>query len=158
MSKPVVQFKFIGGAGFIRIGHRARIMVLDHLKSPIKGEWDVARTSPVIQIDRGGGTFETRNTIYKLWDEQSSPSFTWEITPFQFKWHNPLEGKLPSYNETVLLVVRGMYAVGELCRETGSYEDSYTSYDYWMDSDESQNWEWEDVTAWAKLPPLPQWV
>lgn len=149
MSKPVVQFKFIGGAGFIRIGHRARIMVLDHPKSSKGCGWEDGTTSEVLEINRERGTFETRNTVYKLWNEQSFPAFTGELTPFQFKWNNPLKGELPPYDQPVLLVVRGAYAVGELRRETGSY-------DYWIASDESQDWEWELVTAWAELPPLPQ--
>ena len=65
MSKPIVQFKFIGGAGFIRIGHRARIMVFDHPKISRGGRWEEVTTTEVIEIDREGGTFETQNTIYK---------------------------------------------------------------------------------------------
>lgn len=159
MDKPVVLFKFIGGAGFVRIGHRARIMVLDHPKSSKGGWWEEVTTTEVLEINREGGTFETRNTIYKLWKDQSFPAFTGELTPFQFKWNNPLEGKLPEYETPVLLVVKGEQQVGVLLQETGSWEDSYADAgDYWDSPlSDGQDWEWEDVTAWAELPPLPQW-
>lgn len=157
MNKPIVQFKFIGGAGFIRKGHQARIMVFNHPKSSKGGGWEEATTTEVLEINREEGTFETRNTVYKLWNQQSFPIVAGELAPHQYEWHNPLKGDLPQYNETVLLVVKGEPRIGKLRRETGSFEDSYASYDYWMDIAEREDWEWEDVTAWAELPLLPQW-
>lgn len=72
---------------------------------------------------------------------------------------NPLiyisQGPLPKYEEEVLLIVNGCYRIGARRREHGTWEDSYAAYDYWDDlQNEGQGWDWPDVTAWMKLPPI----
>lgn len=64
--------------------------------------------------------------------------------------------RLPAKETEVLVCCKGAWRIGAIFTDHPSYEDTYRAYDYWDDPNhEGQGWEWEDVTHWTDLPPLP---
>lgn len=66
--------------------------------------------------------------------------------------------ELPPQETEVLVMVKGKRRVGTLEWDVAGPEDSYKSYQYWEDSENHYDWEWDDVTHWQHLPPaiVPQ--
>lgn len=64
--------------------------------------------------------------------------------------------QLPPKETEVLVFCKGAWRIGALFTDHPTYEDNYTSYDYWDDPHhEGQGWEMDDVTHWTNLPALP---
>ena len=60
--------------------------------------------------------------------------------------------ELPPQETEVLVMVKGKRRVGSLEWDVAGPEDSYKSYQYWEDSENHYDWEWDDVTHWQHLP------
>lgn len=66
MTKPVVEY-VTSEYNFIKVDMSAYVIALNHPGNDnYRGGEGAVRTSTVISYDEDGGTFETRNTIYKL--------------------------------------------------------------------------------------------
>lgn len=64
--------------------------------------------------------------------------------------------KLPPIDTPVLIVLDGNVRMGELRRETPSWEDTWPAYEYWDDpTNDGMDWDWESITHWMPIPPLP---
>lgn len=64
--------------------------------------------------------------------------------------------RMPKAETPVLVYIKGRVRTGELRWETPTYEETFAPYMYWDDpDDDGQMWEWDDVTHWRPLPPLP---
>lgn len=61
--------------------------------------------------------------------------------------------ELPPIETEVLVLVKGKRRVGSLEWDVAGPEDSFKSYQYWEDSENHYDWEWDDVTHWQHLPP-----
>jgi hypothetical protein len=65
------------------------------------------------------------------------------------------EDQLPPDETPVLIIRRGVVAIGELRWEHPSYEETYQAFRYWDDpNNDGQDWEWADVTHWMALPAV----
>lgn len=63
---------------------------------------------------------------------------------------------LPVAGTPVLIVHKGVFRIGERRWDHPVCEDSYQSFWYWDDPhDDGQDWQNEDVTHFAYLPPIP---
>ena len=65
--------------------------------------------------------------------------------------------RLPPKETEVLVCCKGVWKIGALFTEHPTHEDTYQAFDYWDDpTNEGRCWEWDDVTHWMNLPPLPE--
>jgi hypothetical protein len=66
----------------------------------------------------------------------------------------PCSQELPPVETEVLILVKGKRRVGTLEWDIAGVEDHYKSYQYWEDSENHYDFEWDDVTHWQHLPPV----
>jgi hypothetical protein len=63
--------------------------------------------------------------------------------------------QLPPDDEPVLLLVNGTIYEGMVTWEQPGFEDTHKPFRYFIDTDESCDWEWHDVTHWMIRPLNP---
>lgn len=67
----------------------------------------------------------------------------------------PCRQELPPVETEVLILVKGKRRIGALEWDIAGVEDSYKSYNYWDDPENTgMDWDWNDVTHWQHLPPV----
>ena len=67
-----------------------------------------------------------------------------------------IEDQIPPVETPVLIVFRDEVRIGELRWDYPTWEESYKSYMYWdCPYNEGQEWDWDKIKYWARIPPLP---
>ena len=78
------------------------------------------------------------------------------VAPVKSPWTAIHDG-LPPPETPVLIMLGTVPTVGELRWEHPGHEDTFKSFLYWDNpQDDGQGWEWDDITHWMYLPPIPE--
>lgn len=66
------------------------------------------------------------------------------------------KARMPADETPVFIVHNGKVKIGEVRWEHPGWEETYEAFQYWDDpNDDGQCWDWDDVTHWMHIPPVP---